>query len=104
MGQGEYDEVGGDGVIEEEEVGVFGETEGAGEDLFADAGVPAPVAEGLELRLQFGEEGGLGEAAGLDGGAVDGGDYVEVEGGGGVRAAREPHAHEPIGEQFTQRG
>ena len=84
-GQGEDYEVGGDGVVGYEVGGVFGETEGSGEDLFVDAFFPAVRTEGLEVGLDEGEDFGRRKLTGFDGGAVEGGDDVEVEGGGGER-------------------
>ena len=87
VGKGEEDEVGGDGVVEEEAVGVFGEAEGAGEDFSVDAAFPSFGTEGFEFGAEEGECLGGRQQAGFDGGAVEGGDDVEVEGGGGEREA-----------------
>ncbi|MDE7345774.1 MAG: hypothetical protein K2N48_03420 [Muribaculaceae bacterium] len=85
MSQAPDDEVGGDGVVRKEACGVPGEAKGTGKDLVVDTFFPAGGAEGLELRFEVGEEVGFGEAAGFDGGAIEGGDDVEVEGCGGER-------------------
>ena len=98
LGEGDKDDVGGDGVFGDEMGGVFGEAEGSGEDFVVDAFFPAVRTEGLEVGLEACEGLGRRQLTGFDGGAVEGGDDVEVEGGGRERLPEKPLADKPVGE------
>lgn len=79
VGEREDDELGGGGIVGYEVAGVFCQTQGAGEDFIVDPLFPAFGAESLEVGFQLGEEICGWEKIGLYSGAVEGGDYVEVE-------------------------
>lgn len=87
MGQAPDYHLGGGAVVGDEIVGVFGQAEGTVEDFVVDALFPAFGTEVFKRAFELGEEFCGWEEIGFCGGAIEGGDYVEVEGGCGVWGA-----------------
>lgn len=83
MGKAPYHHPGSGAVVGDEMVGVAGQAECSVEDFVADALFPTFGTEVFKGAFEVGEEFCGWEEIGFYGGAVEGGDYVEVEGGCG---------------------